>query len=424
MLHVFIYRFLLWLLFPAVVAFTIAIALRDGSARYLAQRLGCLRAANTATRPLWIHCASVGETNTALILVKAWLNRHPDDAFTFTTNTITAARVLAAHARKAAHGQIRHYYLPLDYPLFCRRFLNVVKPRCALIMETEIWLNLFSECRSRNIPLLIINARLSQQTLNGGRRFKSYYRQSLAAATRILARNEQDAAAFTALGAKPDTVETVGNLKQAAPPADADSLPNLINRRYLLAASTHEDEEMQAARAWRRALASGNYPENPLLVIAPRHPQRGRTIAQQLKKQGFQVRLKSHDPLLQENTDVYIADTIGELPALIRHADLVFMGGSLTPIGGHNVFEPAQLGVPQVVGPHTHNVRKEVMALKAAGALLEAADENALEKVFRAALDKAPEQADAAQKALALVRGYEDIADTYVTQIERAVSTY
>ncbi len=415
----FAYRLALRLLFPAIAAGTATVALRDGSVRYLTQRLGRFRAFDTAERPLWIHCASVGETKAALTLVRAWLKRRPGDTFVLTTNTVTAASLLASQPSANIRAGVRHCYLPLDYPLFCRRFLDAVKPRCALIMETEIWLNLFRECRDKNIPLLIINARLSQRTLDGARRFQHYYRQSLAVVEKVLARSDKDAAAFVALGVEKNKVKSVGNLKKAG--GATGPLPNLIGRRYVLAASTHEDEELQAAEAWRRASTGTDHAANRLLVIAPRHSHRGGEIARQLEKRGFRTQLRSTNTTLKDDTSVYIANTLGELPALIRHAELTFTGGSLVPVGGHNVLEPAQLGTPQVVGPHTQHFDEEVTALKAVGGLFEAADQHALEQVFRDALEEAPAYAVAAQKASALMENQEDVAAAYVAEIESAV---
>ena len=420
LLHTISYCLLLWLLFPVIVVCTLAVALRDGSMRYLIQRLGYIPHATTAVNPLWIHCASVGETNAGLTFIAEWLKRHPDDRFVLTTTTITAAQIFAAHPLRTKG---RHYYLPFDYPLFCRRFLGAVNPYCALIVETEIWLNLFSECRNKNIPLFLINARMSKRTLDGAQRFKSYYRKSLAAVTKVFARNKKDAGNFAEIGVEPDKIEILGNLKHTTEQMnDTTSLPNLIGKRYVLAASTHDDEEIQSARAWRDALNSGYCSDPPLLVITPRHPRRGRAIAQQLKKQGFQVQLRSRNPLFQTNIDVYIADTLGELPALILHADLVFMGGSLVSVGGHNVLEAARLGTPQVVGPYTHNFQEEVAALKSAGGLLEVSDEHALKEVFFAALNRAPEHTTIAKKALALMQQQADLASVYVSRVEAALA--
>lgn len=424
----FTYRLLLRLLFPAVAAGTVAVALRDGGTRYLAQRLG--RFGGVETAPLWMHCASVGETNAALKFIAAWGERRPEDAFVVTTNTATAARMLAVRTEESKLARVRHCYLPLDYPLFCRRFLDAVNPRCALIMETEIWLNLFCECRRRNVPLFIINARVSRRTLDGARRFKGYYRRSLAAVERVFARSGKDAEAFAALGAAQDKIEVVGNLKWAErwSAAEREALPDLIGGPYLLAASTREGEEVQIAEAWRRALSRSARTDGGLLVIAPRHPRRGRAIAKQLNDRGFHVQLRSRTQRLEKRTPgesrVYVADTIGELPALIRHADLVFTGGSLVPVGGHNVLEAAQLGTPQVVGPHTGNFRDEVAALKTADGLIEAADQDALEEVFRSALDAAPVNAERARNALALMQGHEDVAGAYAARVAAAVEAH
>ena len=413
------YRLLLRLLFPVVAASTGAIAVRDGSARYLLQRLGYFRESGDTTRPLWIHCASVGETNAAMALIEAWLERYPGDAFVLTTNTVTAARTFARRAEKKPAG-VRHCYLPLDYPRFCRRFLDAVRPRCALVMETEIWLNLFRECRGRNIPLFIVNARLSRRTLDGARWFRGYYRQSLAMVTAVFARGGQDAEAFAGLGTDPGKIVVVGNLKRAGRQRAEKETPRLIDGPYVLAASTHEDEEARVAGAWRRALKLAGSARGPLLVIAPRHPARARAIARQLKKHGFHAQRRSREAKPRDTTSVYIADTLGELPALIRHAELVFTGGSLVPVGGHNVLEPAQLGTPQAVGPHTQNVHEDVTALKAAGGLIEVADESALTEVFRAAIEHAPEHGEAAKKALALARELEGVADAYADRLEAA----
>ena len=425
MARIFIYRSLLWLLFPAIAVGTVAIALRDGSMRYLKQRLGRFHSTSITPKPLWIHCASVGETNTALPFIETWLKHHPNDRFVLTTNTITASKILKLRTPKSMENKIRHYYLPLDYPSFCRHFLNTVTPCCALIMETEIWLNLFLACHHANIPLFIINARLSQRTLNNAKRFKFYYRQSLALVEKIFSRSEKDAVAFSKLGAATEKVEVVGNLKFANKITDEtdetllELKATLAKKRYILAASTHANEEIQIAETWQKAMQTNSYNTNThLLLIAPRHPHRGHAIAQRLRHLGFSTQLRSHTSALQEKTSVYIADTIGELPTLIRHADLVFTGGSLVPIGGHNVLEAAQLGTPQVVGPYTDNFSEEINALKLTGGLIEVADTDALEKVFVASLNKDPTHAEIAKKALTLMQQYENIASVYVTRVE------
>ena len=423
----FTYRLLLRLLLPVIAVATFAVAARDGSVRYLRQRFGDFSGFGTDNsgfdtddRPIWVHCASVGETNTALALIDTWLRRKPGESFVLTTNTVTATGVLA-NRLESVGARIRHCYLPLDYPLFCRRFLDAVNPRCAWIMETEIWLNLLCACRKKNIPVFIVNARLSQRTLATVAITSGYYRHSLALVQKIFARNEKDAAAFADMGAKTDRIEVSGNLKLSAGIGESDrqSLPNLIGTRYILAASTHADEEIQAAQAWQSVeQADGS---KPLLVIAPRHPRRGGAIERQLNKHGFNTRRRSRSKRPDEQTSVYVADTIGELPALIKHAELVFMGGSLVPVGGHNVLEPARLGTPQAVGPHTHNFHAEIDALRKADGILRVNNAQELAKVFRDAAEAAPEHARVAQNALALMNKYGNLAAAYADKIESAL---
>lgn len=444
----FLYRSLLRLAFPAVLLHAAALAVRERSARYLMQRFG-LRLPATAAAPLWIHCASVGELNTALTLAAAWRKARPGDDILLTSATVSAHRLF----RRKAGANLRHCYLPLDYPLLCRRFLKAVRPRCALMMEAEIWLNLFGECGARGVPVLIVNGRLSAKTMQPARRFGGYYRQSLSHVRAVLARSEQDRERFVALGMAPDAVETAGNLKYSADmPAQT---PDCMGRRYCLAASTHNGEETLIARAWRRA-DTGGLP----LVIAPRHPQRCATVARQLRRAGFGVAV--HDGSdsgsgdgandgggggggtndggngganddgggsgndgggndggsggSANNAEVVLFCEVGYLPALIRHAKFVFLGGSLVEKGGHNLLEAARLGTPQATGPHLDNFAQEARALQQAGGLLIANNEDELAEFFtRAAAGDCRAQAD---NAAAFMREHDDVAAHYVKRLQ------
>jgi len=452
-----VYRSLLRLAFPAVVLHAAAIALRERSARYLLQRFG-LRLPAPAAAPLWIHCASVGELNTALTLAAAWRKARPGDAILLTSATVSAHRLF----RRKAGANMRHCYLPLDYPLLCRRFLKAVRPRCALMMEAEIWLNLFGECDARGVPVIIVNGRLSAKTMRPARRFGGYYRQSLSHARAVLARSQTDRERFVALGMAPAAVETAGNLKYSTGrPAQA---PDRIGRRYCLAASTHDGEETQIARAWRRA-ATGL-----ALVVAPRHPQRCAAVARQLRRAGFDVAVHGGDGGAVANSDgsdnggggssdsrssggsgsggsgsggssannvginndddddndnsdaaandaeVILFCEVGHLPALIRHAACVFLGGSLVNKGGHNLLEAARLGTPQATGPHLDNFAQEARALQQAGGLLIANNEDELAGFFsRAAAGGCRAQA---ANAAAFMREHDDVAAHYVKRLQ------
>ncbi|MEX2576974.1 MAG: glycosyltransferase N-terminal domain-containing protein [Halofilum sp. (in: g-proteobacteria)] len=340
--------------------YTLVRTLRDGDARYARERLGL--APRFAQRPLWIHCASVGEVVTALPLVTA-LDAEGAGPLVISTNTPTGRAVAEARAPAGVYC----IQAPLDRPASVRRFFARVSPRAGVILETELWPWLFAAAAARGVPLAIVNGRLSRRTRDAPGWLRASAAFCLARVAAVLARSEDDAAAFRALGAAPDRVRTIGNLKLAAPgtaPVSSESL----GQPYVLAASTHHDEESQLAQHWR---ASGC---ETLLVIAPRHPERGARIAEQLRREGWRVARRSQKDALAPDTDLYLADTLGELPALIAGAELVIMGGSLIEHGGQNVLEPARAGRAVVTGPHMENFSEETAALREAGALRQCAD--------------------------------------------------
>ncbi len=406
----FLYCNLLRLLFPAVLLHTATLAARDRCARYLPQRLGlCLPASRRP--PVWIHCASVGELNTALALAEAWRAARPDDDVLLTSTTTTARRLFL---QKAPAG-MRHCYLPLDYPSLARRFLRKTRPRCALIMEAEIWLNLFGECATRGVPVIIVNGRLSDKTLRPARYVRDYYRQSLAHVHRVLAKSARDRDNFVVLGAPPEKTETCGNLKYAvglAARAPANERP-LIGRPYCLAASTHAGEEIAVADAWRAADVG-----DAALVIAPRHPQRCAAIARQLRRAGFAVARGGEDArgTNEEGAAIRLFCGIGRLPVLIRHAQFVFLGGSLVAKGGHNLLEAARLGTPQATGSHLEQVAEEARALREAGGLLVVNDASELGPIFARAVRGG--YREMAANAAALMREQSDVATRYVQRLQ------
>ena len=369
-----IYRLAIWIALPAICIQVIIHTLRHKDSRYFLHRLGFIRSSHPKpiNAPLWFHCASVGETNAALPLINEWLSLHPQTTIVITTNTIPSAQVL----NPLRSARLHHYYLPLDYPFWCQRFLNQIKPQSAFIIETEIWLNLFTACEKNHIPVIILNGRISKKTLPSSALMRKYYQLSLSKVARVYARSSTDALRYQALGVIPDRVSDYGNLKYAARfPSD---LPRLVQAEYILAASTHPKEEEIIAEAYTHANTG------KLLVIVPRHPQRGSTIKKKLRSLDCKIQLRSQNKTIEQDTAIYIADTIGELPAFIRHASLVFMGGSLINHGGQNVLEPAMLRVPQITGHQTHNFHEEVALLKSAGGLLEVADKTALIRTLMA----------------------------------------
>lgn len=304
---------------------------------------------------IWIHAVSVGEVNAAVPLIEALMERHSDHPFVVTTITPTGSdRVLQLFGER-----VFHVYLPYDLPASVRRFLDRVRPRMAVILETEIWPNLYFECDAREIPLVIVNGRLSERSLRGYRPVWWLARDALRRAYWVAAQSHADARRFEMLGADPGRVTVAGNLKfDMGVPAHwlTEGLAQRkawgISRPVWIAASTHEGEEMPVLRAHLQVLR--RFPD-ALLLIAPRHPERFRAVEQSARHLGFDVDSRTSDKAPDAEAQIFLVDTMGELMSFFATVDLAFVGGSLVPIGGHNVLEPASLAKPVLVGPLTFN---------------------------------------------------------------------
>jgi 3-deoxy-D-manno-octulosonic-acid transferase len=310
---------------------------------------------------IWFHAVSVGEAEALFPLLRLLQARHPRAKLLITTMTPTgSARVLAVFGDKA-----EHVYLPYDMPFVVRRFLNAFKPRLAVIMETEIWPNLYAECGKQGIPLFLFNARLTENSVRGYRRIPALIRSSLANVKLIAAQSGEDAERFVRIGAKPESVKVLGNMK-----FDVEIAEEMIAKgRQLksavfgdsfvwIIASTHKNEE---------ALFLDIYPEiktkipDLLLVIVPRHPERFLEVKKLCEERQLNVVMRTSGENCTFSTDVYIADTMGELKMLYASADAAFIGGSMVPVGGHNLLEAAAVGVPVMFGPYMDNF-KEIAA--------------------------------------------------------------
>ena len=286
-------------------------------------------------------------------------------------------------AERAPPGT-RHRYLPIDRPGSVARFLDAERPDRAGIVETEIWPWLFAAAKARGVRLSILSGRLSPRTLERlPRVLAPVYREALTGVD-VLARSEADAERYLALGAEPGRVVASGDLKDAgtAPAVGPSPLP----RPYVLAASTHADEEGRLARAWVRGS-----PEQPgLLVIAPRHPERGDEVHAALSAAaptGTGVARGARGERPAPGDVLYLADTLGELDRWYAHASAAFVGGSLVERGGHNLLEPARMGTPCVIGPHASNFAEIRWALVVAEAIVVAGDAEGVVTTLCAGLD-------------------------------------
>ena len=315
---------------------------------------------------IWVHAVSVGEVNAALPLIQALRRRYASCPMVVTTVTPTGSeRVL-----KLFGDEVFHVYLPYDLPTAVRRFLDRVRPALAVVMETEIWPNLFHLCGRRGIPLAVVNARLSERSLRGYRPIRALVSQALANVALIAAQSHADARRYRALGADPARVQVAGNLKYDMPlPKGAWERGAELRTQWgamrpvWFAASTHEGEELAAFEAHLAVLA--RMPD-ALLLIAARHPERFRAVEHAARNLGFAVATHSVGDVGPE-TQCLVIDGMGVMMRYFAACDIAFVAGSLVPIGGHNVLEPAALSKPVLIGPYTFNFEEITRSMIEAG---------------------------------------------------------
>ncbi len=363
-----LYLLAVYLTAPVISAVLLARGLRDRSYwRNFRERFGL--GPRRAPHGVWVHAVSVGEVQACAPLITALYRRHPELALTVTTFTPTGA----ARAR-ALFGNIAEVrYVPYDLPGAVRRFLKRVDPQLAVIFETELWPNLYRECGRRRVPLVLASARISERSLGRYRRLGALFRDALSQASIVAAQGEADAARFRALGADAASTHVTGNLKfDFELPEDLDERGRRLRRHYArgrplwVAGSTHAGEEAAVLEAQREVCAT--HPD-ALLVIAPRHPARFAEVAQLLAEAGVSFTRRSDAEGAQDEAPVVLLlDSLGELLEFYAAADVAFVGGSLVPVGGHNLLEPAALGVPILTGPHNFNGADVARLLIARGA--------------------------------------------------------
>ena len=312
---------------------------------------------------IWVHAVSVGEVNAALPLIRALRKRYPQLPTVVTTVTPTGSE----RVRAQLGDEVFHVYLPYDLPHAVRRFLERVRPSLGVIMETEIWPNLFHACGRRDIPLVIANARLSERSLRAYAPIHKLVAQALSNVGYIAAQSHADARRYRTLGAAPSRVSIAGNLKFDMPiPQGVRERGEALRRAWgdarpvWFAASTHEGEELAVLQAHLDVL---HRLPDALLLIAPRHPERFRAVEQSARNLGFSTCTHNGPERPDANCQCFVVDVMG---AMMRHyaaSDLAFVAGSLVPIGGHNVLEPASLARPVLVGPYTFNFEEITRSL-------------------------------------------------------------
>lgn len=322
---------------------------------------------------VWFHAVSVGEAEAAFPLIKLMQCRYPELPVLVTTTTPTGS----ARVRAVLADSVEHVYLPYDLPLVVGRFIAHFRPRLAVIMEKEIWPNLFAACAEASIPLYIVNARLSERSAQSYQKIPALVRPALACVAAIAVQTGEDRARFIEIGVQPERVRVLGNIK-----FDVTIVPEVLaqgqnlkaqafaGRWVLLIASTHHGEEEVFLELYPQLKAA--LPEL-LLLIVPRHPERFQTVRALCEQCGLQVVMRSEQRACGTQTDVYIGDSMGELKMLYAAADAAFVGGSLVPVGGHNVLEPAAVGVPVLFGPEMFNFQEIAERMLAAEAAIQCA---------------------------------------------------
>lgn len=333
------------------------------------ERVGRPTKPRPAGRLIWLHGASVGESISMLPLINRLLEIYPDAHVMVTTGTTTSAEVMAKRLPERAF----HQYLPIDNPVFAARFIRHWQPTIALWFESEFWPGMLSTIKRRNIPLILINGRISNKSFKRWQQFDFVIKEILDCFTACLGQSEEDAYRLRALGAK--DAMCLGNLKYAGLPIPVDEekkkeIQDEIGERPVwLVSSTHSDEEAKIGRYLKELSAKH---EGLLTIIAPRHPTRGVEIRDILQdKYQLKTALRSANEKIQPETEVYIADTIGEMGIWYELCPIVFIGGSLIPHGGQNFMEPSRCRDAVIVGPHMHNFTDAMNRAKRADGIIQ-----------------------------------------------------
>jgi 3-deoxy-D-manno-octulosonic-acid transferase len=398
------YSCLFYLLIPFILVRLIWRSLRAPSYRYRwGERFGLYKK-SFPQNVIWFHAVSVGEAEALFPLAKKIQREHPDVTLLITTTTPTGS----ARVKAVMRDGVEHVYLPYDMPGAVNRFMRCFKPRMAVIMETEIWPNLFACCGKNQIPLYIINARLSGKSARGYQKIPALISPALACVKLIVAQTQDDAGRFVAIGAKPESVKALGNIKfDVEVPNElirqgVQLKADLFSGRFVwLIASTHKDEEAIFVKVYKEIKLQ--IPEL-LLVFVPRHPERFGEVKKLCEQNQLAVVKRTSGGVCRQSDDVYLVDTMGELKMVYAAADLAFVGGSMVPVGGHNILEAAAVGTPVLFGPYMANFKEIAEGVLRQHAAMQCQDQSEIIKAVNALYVDLACRQSLAEKGMAFVR--------------------
>ncbi len=376
-----IYNTLIRILYPLVIRRYIKKRQQNGKEdiKRFNERIGKPKMKRPDGKLIWFHGASVGESLSMLPLINKLLENYPDAHIMVTTGTVTSAEVMGKRLPERAF----HQYIPIDNPKFVSRFIKHWHPDLVLWFESDLWPALLSGIKRKNIPLILVNGRISNKSFKRWQQFDFISKELLGCFTYCLGQSEEDAYRLRVLGAKDSMC--LGNLKYAGinPPVDAEKKAEIMEqiegRPLWAVSSTHNDEELKIGKFLKRVIEKV---PGLITIIAPRHPNRGPEIQEQLNELGLKTALRSKGEKISKTTDVYIADTIGEVGIWYDMAPIVFIGGSLIPHGGQNFMEPSRFRDAVLVGPHMHNFTDAMNRAKKADAVIQVNDVVKLEEAL------------------------------------------
>ena len=375
----FIYTLLLYLSLPIAILKIIAKERKSPFWKVkLKNQLGFVT--KTSNKVIWLHCVSVGEFNAAKPLIDQLLDIYPEHRLVITTTTITGAEAVRNHYQ----DRVIHYFFPFDLPFIVGPFIKKINPVACILLETEIWPNLINNLNKKTIPVMLINARLSERSLKKYQNFSSnLVQKTINQLTLICSQNDTSNERFVLLGASPDKVVTVGNLKfdsnEKDNPNTTQSLQQMIGqRRVVVFASTREEEEKKIIQSYINLKEKFD----ALLIIVPRHPQRFDEVFDLIIDSGLDVKRRSQGLICEENTQVLLGDSMGELLSYYSVCDIAFIGGSLIDTGGQNMLEAAATSKPILFGPSVFNFERIAQLLLENNAAIQVDDADELMKTI------------------------------------------